>query len=237
MKVDVNFNEVMKMEDHLKRLALTNSAINIAMEKTVNDLAFLARAGSVKSINHKFTTRNKFTTSGRNLNINKAKRGKPFAELGHIQSYMKDQELGGIRKPDRFYNAVPIPAPGATNETGGQRKRVIPKRHRKPAIRSQIVNKRYRDLPYKQRYWALVKLSFKTHRPFYLFKNTLRKVVGRSDVGFKTIKIFTLQTQAQRVKARPWLKFPCAMAMKERARLYNGNLDYQLDRTIRFQPW
>ena len=90
----MNINTTQLKQFELKLSKLNKTGLKIAKEGTLNDIAFETRLQSKKFIEKKFTTRNKFTTSGRNLSVDKAKRGKSFAEMGHKQEYMERQEDG-----------------------------------------------------------------------------------------------------------------------------------------------
>ena len=151
----MNINTTQLKQFELKLSKLKKTGLRIAKEGTLNDIAFETRLQSKKFIEKKFTTRNKFTTSGRNLSVDKAKRGKSFAEMGHKQEYMAKQEDGFQKRPDKFTGAVAIPTPVASGERTGMAvgKTIRKKPVRKPNRRNMLkmASDRLRRLPRRER--------------------------------------------------------------------------------------
>lgn len=233
--MQIDTTELKKFENTLMRLNKTG--LRIAREMTVNDMAYATRENAVKTINKEFTTRNAFTTSGRTLKVDKMTRSRQFAEVGHTEKYMREQEFGFAKRPDRFTNAVAIPTPVASGERKGMavgktiRKKPVRKPNRKNMMR--MPSDKMRQLPRKQRTVALIQEAIKTKRSFIELERNGESSIYRvrgSKKRYQLDRMYTTEHRTIQVKARPWLAPSQKEAVKKRDEFYAKRLTYQLNR-------
>ena len=233
--MNIDTTQLKAFENQLDRLNKTG--LKIAREMTMNDLAFETRKQSIETINKEFTTRNKFTTSGRTLKVDRANRSRPVAEVGHTEDYMRDQEFGFNKRPDKFTNSVAIPTPVASGERKGMavgktiRKRPVRKVNRKNMLK--MPSNKMRELPRKQRTVALIQEAIKTKRRFIELdrngESSIYRVRG-SKKRYQLDRLYTTEHRTIRVKATPWLSPSTDKAAKKRDEFYSERLQYQINR-------
>lgn len=231
----IDTTELKRFENIL--LKMNQTGLRIAREMTVNDMAYATRENAVKTIKKEFTIRNAFTTSAKTLKVDKMTRSKDFAEVGHTERYMRDQEFGFTNRPDRFTNAVAIPTPVASGERKGMA--VGKTIRKKPVKRSNWKNKlsmpsdKMRQLPRKQRTVALIQQAIKTKRRFIELerngKSSIYRVRG-SKKRYQLDRLYTTEHRTIQVKATPWLEPSQKEAVKKRDEFYRARLTYQLNR-------
>ena len=236
--MQIDTRELKQLE--LKLLRANKTGFKIAGEQTLNDLAFEARREAQAKIKREFTVRNHWTTSARNNPVDRAKRGKPFAEYGSTLGYMEKRENGAVNQPDPFTNAVAIATPVASGERSGVargktiRKKVI----RKPNRRTQLKtpSRRLKELPRRQRNAALIQEAIKTKRRYIELERhgetNIFKVRGTKN-RYKLDRIYKTEHRAIIVKPMPWLKPSTANAYKSSGSFYFKRLQYQIDRMMR----
>lgn len=233
--MQIDTTELKKFENTLMRLNKTG--LRIAREMTVNDMAYATRENAVKAINKEFTTRNAFTTSGRTLKVDKMTRSRQFAEVGHTEQYMREQEFGFAKRPDRFTDAVAIPTPVASGERKGMavgktiRKKPVRKPNRKNMMR--MPSDKMRQLPRKQRTVALIQEAIKTKRRFIELErngeSSIYRVRGNKK-RYQLDRLYTTEHRTIQVKATPWLAPSQKEAVRKREEFYAKRLTYQLNR-------
>jgi len=234
----IDTHELRKLENQLLRLNRTG--FKIAQEKTINDMAFQTRKNAVEHIKKEFTTRNHFTTSGRTLKVDKATRTNKTATVGHTEEYMRDQEWGFQKRPDRYTNAVAIPTPVASGERKGMapgktiRRKPVRKVNRKNMLK--MPSDKMRSVPRRQRNAALIQLAIKTKRRFIeLHRNgesSIYRVRG-SKRRYQLDRLYTTEHRTLTIKPSPWLAPSANKAIKQRDKLYMARLDYQVKRLMR----
>lgn len=231
----IDTTELKKFENVL--LKMNKTGLRIAREMTVNDMAYATRENAVKTINKEFTTRNAFTTSGRTLKVDKMTRSRQFAEVGHTEQYMREQEFSFTKRPDRYTKSVAIPTPVASGERTGmaQGKTIRKKPVRKPNRRNmmKMPSNKMRDIPRRQRTPALIREAIKTKRRFIEIErngqSSIYKVRG-SKKRYKLDRMYTTEHRTIQVKATPWLTPSQKEAVKKREEFYRARLTYQLNR-------
>ncbi len=231
----VNTTELKSFENKLHRL--NQVGLKIAQQMTMTDLAFETRKESVKTINKQFTTRNHFTTSGRNLKVDRASRSNPTATIGHTEGYMADQEFGFTKRPDKFTDSVAIPTPVASGERKGmaQGKTVRKKPVRKPNRRNMLKmpSDKMRSVPRRQRNAALIQEAIKTKRRFIELERNGESSIYRvrgSKKRYQLDRLYTTEHRTITVKPTKWLAPSRDKAVMMRDELYARRLTYQLDR-------
>jgi len=231
----IDTTELKRFENTLMRLNKTG--LRIAREQTLNDLAFQTRKDAIEVIKKEFVVRNAFTTSGRTLKVDRATRSRQFAEVGHTEKYMAEQEFGFTNRPDRFTNAVAIPTPVASGERKGmaQNKTVRRKPVRKPNRRNMLrmPSNKMNELPRKERNAALIKEAIKTKRRFIELERNGESSIYRvrgSMRRYQLDRMYTTEHRSIRVKPTPWLMPAQQRAVKQRDKFYQKRLQYQLDR-------
>ncbi len=223
-----------------KLLRLNQVGLKIAVEQTMNDLAFDTRTASKEVINKKFTTRNAFTTSNRNMPVLRANRHSPFSEVGHTQEYMKDQEEGFQKRPDKFTGAVAIPTPVASGERKGmaQGKTIRRKAVRKPNRKNmmKMPSDKMRSIPRRQRTMALIKKAIQTKRRFIEIErngeSSIYRVTG-SQKRFQLHRMYTTEHRTIVVKPKKWLQPAVDKTMEGVDATYTKRLKFQVDRLMK----
>lgn len=236
--MEIDTRELKQLE--LKLLRANKTGFKIAGEQTLNDLAFETRREAREQIERDFTVRNKWTVSPRNNPIDKAKRGKPFAEFGSTLDYMAKQEEGFISQPDRYTGAVAIPTPVASGERkGGARGKTIRKKPvRKPNRRNMLKmpSKRMKELPRRERNAALIQEAIKSKRRFIELERNgetnIFKVTGTKK-KYRLDRLYKTEHRAVITPAKPWLAPATKKAYEQAPRFYMNRLDYQIKRMMR----
>lgn len=236
--MDIDTKQLKQLE--LNLLRANKVGFKIAQEQTMNDLAFETRKEAWDKINQDFTVRNHWTTSPRNNPIDKAKRGKPFAEYGSTLGYMEKRENGAVNQPDPFTNAVAIATPVASGELSGAargktiRKKVI----RKPNRRSQLKtpSRRLKNIPRRQRNAALIQEAIKTKRRYIELERhgetNIFKVRGTKN-RYKLDRMYKTEHRAIIVKPMPWLQPSIRKSYQSAPAFYQRRVQFQLDRMMR----
>lgn len=236
--MQINTTELKQFE--LKLMRQAPIGLKIAQRETMNDLAFKNRKLAVDQINKTFTTRNAWTTSGKNLNVTRATRNNNYAEVGSLLNYMAQQEDGFTSKPDRFTGSVAIATPVASNERQGGavgktiRRKPVRKPNRKNMMKSP--SSKMRAVPRKQRNAALIQEAIKTKRRYIeLERNNetnIFKVTGTKK-KYKLHRMYKTEHRNLIVKARPWLGPVTAATYKHAPELYKKRLDFQMKRMMK----
>lgn len=226
-------------EFELKLLKLNKTGLRIANEQTMNDLAFEARNAYRKEIDKKFITRNKFTTSARNIPVVRANRNSPVSEVGHVQKYMREQELGFQKRPDKFTGAVAIPTPVASGERKGMavgktiRRKPVRKPNRKNMMK--FPSDKMRNIPRRQRTISLIKRAIETKRRFIEVErngeSSIYKVTGTKK-RYQLHREYTTEHRTITVKPKPTLKPATDSTMKRVDEFYVNRLKFQIDRMM-----
>ena len=215
-------------------------ALKIAQRMTVNDLAFKTRSEASKIISGKFITRNHWTTSGKNLNVQKATRGNDQAEIGSLLHYMAKQEDGFTQKADSHTKSVAIATPVASNEAQGGaqgrtiRRKPVRKPNRKAVMKSP--SNKMKAVPRRQRNAALIQEAIKTKRRYIeLERNNetnIFKVTGTKK-KYKLHRMYKTEHRNLIIKPRPWLGPATDKANEHREEFYFSRLQYQLNRVMK----
>jgi len=236
--MEIDTRELKRLE--LDLLRLNKTGFKIAQEQTMNDLAFETRKQAKEKISQDFTIRNHWTLSPRNNPIEKAKRGKPFAEYGSTLDYMADREEGSINQPDPYTGAVAIATPVASGERKGaaRGKTLRRKPVRKPNRRTMLKmpSNRMKELPRRQRNAALIQEAIKTKKRFIELhrhgESNIYRVRG-SKKNYKLDRMYKTEHRAVIVKPMPWLRPSTAKAYESAPVFYQQRIQYQLDRMMR----
>lgn len=236
--MEIDTRELKQLE--LKLLRANKTGFKIAGEQTLNDLAFETRREAREQIERSMTVRNKWTVSPRNNPIDKAKRGKPFAEYGSTLDYMRKQEEGFISQPDRYTGAVAIPTPVASGERkGGARGKTIRKKPvRKPNRRNMLKmpSKRMKELPRRERNAALIQEAIKSKRRFIELQRNgetnIFKVTGTKK-KYRLDRLYKTEHRAVITPAKPWLAPATKKAYEKAPSFYLKRMEYQMQRMIR----
>lgn len=236
--MEIDTRELKQLE--LKLLRANKTGFKIATEQTLNDLAFEARTQAREQIERSMTVRNKWTLAPRNNPIDKAKRGKPFAEFGSTLGYMAKQEEGFISQPDRFTGAVAIPTPVASGERkgGAQGKTIRRKPVRKPNRRNMLKmpSKRMKELPRRERNAALIQEAIRSKRRFIELERNgetnIFRVKGNKK-RYQLDRLYKTEHRAVISKPKPWLAPATKRAYEQAPRFYMNRLDYQIKRMMR----
>ena len=236
--VDVNMQELKRLE--LALLRSNKVGFRIASEQTLNDLAFETRSIAKEKINKEFTVRNHWTTSPRNNPIEKAKRGRAYAEYGSTLGYMAKQEDGFVNQPDQYTGAVAIATPVASGERkGGATGKTIRKKPvRKPNRRNMLKSpsKRMKELPRRKRNAALIQEAIKTKRRFIELERNgeanIFKVTGTKK-KFRLDRMYKTEHKAVISPAKPWLGPSTSKAYESAPKFYMKRMQYQIDRMMR----
>ena len=236
--MEIDTRELKQLE--LKLLRANKTGFKIASEQTLNDLAFEARTQARAQIERSFITRNHWTLSARNNPVDRAKRGKPFAEYGSTLGYMAKRESGAINQPDPFTKSVAIATPVASGEaSGAARGRTIRKKVvRKPNRRTQLKtpSRKLKELPRRKRNAALIQEAIKTKRRFIELERhgetNIFKVRGTKN-KYKLDRMYKTEHRAVIVKPMPWLEPATKEAYKSAPKFYQQRIQYQIDRMMR----
>ncbi len=101
LSMETNIREYSRALDDLGR-----SQMPFVAAQTMNDLAFGARGKLVEATKRALTIRRARVLKG--YRVKKATKRAPVADLGSLDWYMRDQVLGGIRRPRRA-KALAVP--------------------------------------------------------------------------------------------------------------------------------
>jgi hypothetical protein len=234
----VDLTDLKRLESRL--LKLNKTGFRIAQEKTINDMAFKTRQNAVEHIKKEFTTRNHFTTSGRTLKVDKATRTTRQAVVGHTEAYMRDQEHGFQKRPDKYTDAVAIPTPVASGERRGVaagktiRKKPVRKVNRKNMLK--MPSDKMRAVPRRQRNAALIQEAIKTKRRFIELErngeSSIYRVRGNKK-RYQLDRLYKTEHKTLTIKPSPWLAPSANKAMKQRDKFYMARLDYQVKRMMK----
>lgn len=236
--MEIDTRELKQLE--LKLLRANRTGFKIASEQTLNDLAFEARTQARAQIERDFTVRNHWTLSARNNPVDRAKRGKPFAEYGSALGYMAKQEEGFVSQPDRYTGAVAIPTPVASGERkgGAQGKTIRRKPVRKPNRRNMLKSpsKRMKELPRRERNAALIQEAIRTKKRFIELERNgetnIFKVRGNKK-RYQLDRIYKTEHRAVITRPKPWLAPATARAYESAPKFYMKRMQYQIDRMMR----
>lgn len=236
--MQINTTELKQFE--LKLMRQAPIGLKIAQRETMNDLAFKNRKLAVDQINKTFTTRNAWTTSGKNLNVTRATRNNNYAEVGSLLNYMAQQEDGFTQKADRNTGSVAIATPVASGErTGGAvgktlRKKAVRKPNRKNMMK-QPSNK-MKAVPRRQRNAALIQEAIKTKRRYIEIERNgetnIFKVTGTKK-KYKLNRMYKTEHKNLIIKPHPWLAPSTKETYKSVDAMYKKRLDFQVKRMMR----
>ena len=248
--MEIDTRELKRLE--LDLLRLNKTGFKIAHEQTMNDLAFETRRIAKENIGKDFTLRNTWTVMSKNNPVEKAKKGKPFAEYGSTLGYMAKREEGSINQPDPYTGAVAIATPVASGERQGGatgktiRRKVVQTPNRK--MKMKMPSKRMKELPRRERNAALIQEAIKSKRPYiemhrngetniFKVKGKISKKTGRfgkaSASKYTLHRMYKTEHRAIIVKPMPWLQPSTTEAYKSANRFYTQRLQWQLDRMRR----
>lgn len=247
MTVTVDTKEIEKFYNKLEDIKRT--AIPFAVRNALNDTAFRARKLWIHKIKKQMVLKNTYTTSGRNIRVEKAKGLKVNSMesiVGAIESYMAMQETGGV-ETKKGKHGVSIQTSVATGEgRGAKRRRTVRGVNKMARI---ILAKRHGNSPRQRNAVAIKQAAKKGHKHVFLELNDDRaglfkiqmksrnvkgtrnkisglkeKVVGRLDM------VWDLSRSSVRVPRNPTLG-PTVDAMNKVApRLYITRLKEQIRR-------
>lgn len=236
--MEIDTSELRALE--LNLLRANKTGFRIAKEQTLNDLAFETRSQAREKIERDFTVRNKWTLSPRNNPIDKAKRGKPFAEFGSTLGYMAKQEEGFINQPDQYTGAVAIATPVASGERkgGAQGKTIRRKPVRKPNRRNMLKmpSKRMKELPRRERNAALIQEAIRSKRRFIELERNGETNIFRVKGNKKRYhldRMYKTEHKAVISPPKPWLAPATAKAYEKAPKFYQQRMKYQEQRMMR----
>ncbi|AUR92701.1 coil containing protein [Vibrio phage 1.175.O._10N.261.55.B3] len=236
--MEIYTRELKQLE--LKLLRANKVGFKVAQQRTTTDLAFEARTQAVNVIKKEFTLRNTWTARAGHIPVVRASRSNPNAEFGSTLEYMRKQEEGFVKQPDRFTKAVAIPTPVASGERkgGAQGKTIRRKPVRKQNRRSQLKmpSKRMNELPRRERNAALIKEAIKSKRKnIELFRNgesNIWRVTGTMK-KYRLDRLYKTEHKAIIVKPTPWLAPATKEAVKKRDEFYMKRMQFQVDRMMK----
>lgn len=236
--MQIDTSELRALE--LSLLRANKTGFRIAKEQTLNDLAFETRNQAREQIERDFMIRNRWTLSPRNNPIDKAKRGKPFAEFGSTLGYMAKQEEGFINQPDQYTGAVAIATPVASGERkgGATGKTIRRKPVRKPNRRNMLKmpSKRMKELPRRERNAALIQEAIKTKKRFIELERNGETNIFRvrgNKKRYQLDRMYKTEHRAVISPAKPWLAPATAKAYEKAPKFYQQRMKYQEQRMMR----
>ena len=195
---------------------------------TVNIQAAETRKNAIQNIQGNFILRNKWTTSGRNLNYQQCPKGvtditQIQSEIGSTLDYMERQEKGGTHKPAK---GSQLAIPSTMARGGSNNKKVLYKfnysnvRTVGKALKAKTRSSRYVARAFiASQNKLLMSVGTKT-----LFQITNFKKSG-DKISFKQTPIYNLKFKTTETKANPWLEPAAEQPAKDAQNIYNYQLD------------
>ncbi len=222
--------ELVRFTRDLKRFAA--QAVPFANRNTLNDAAFMAREVAKKELGKRLTLRNKWTTSNKQLLVEKATQKRirdQRAVFGARDEYLERTEFGGtVRSKSR--HGVPIPTRSASGEGrgGAPRARAVRPKQTRRAIRLRVPAA---GMSRKQRNLVTVKQAIKSGRRFVFMRirqgKGIFKIMGSRSKP-RVEMMWDLSRKAVRVGPTPWLAPTIAIVRKRMPGIYRKNLKKQL---------
>lgn len=229
---DIDSEQIHKFEKTLQKVS--DRAIPIAIEKTLEDTAFHGRKKSIDIASEKMTLRNKHTektilvdkSHAKVKDINKKK-----VILGSTEEYMRLQEFGGVKKSTGKVG-VPIPTASASGEGNVARPK---KRLPRPSnLFNQVrINRKGVVANRRQRNVAKVKQAKANGDKFVYLETSRSKGIYRVTGTKKRplVKmIWDLSRRSYQIPKKPWLLPASLEALSKQPEFYADRLAYQLRR-------
>jgi len=195
---------------------------------TVNIQAAQTRKNAIVTIQSNFILRNKWTTTGSNLNFQQCPQSvtditQIQSEVGSKLDYMERQEKGGLHKPTK---GKQLAIPNTNARLGSTSKPVARSLYlsRNKLVSGPLKKSGSRSSNFVARAFVASSNKLFLSMNKTLFKVTSFKKSGES-VSFKKTPMYNIKFSETKTKASPWLQPSAEQPAKDAQSIYNFQLD------------